>query len=83
MASDFLELSSEAMFIEIKLAFSNSLKKCRQALITRAELADKIHSSQPGVANAENGNASELLIQAILATGASPQEIGQVIASVG
>ena len=85
--SDFLELSpEETMLVEIKLALSNSLKQRRQSLMTQKELAAKIHSSQPRVANAENGDASvsiELLIRAILATGASPQEIGQVIASVG
>lgn len=85
--SDFLELTpEEAMLVEIKLALANSLKQRRQSLMTQKELAEKIHSSQPRVANAENGDASvsiELLIRAILATGASPQDIGQVIASVG
>jgi len=85
--SDFLELSpEEAILVEIKLALSHSLKERRQSLMTQSELAEKIHSSQPRVANAENGDASvsiELLIRAILATGASPQDIGQVIASVG
>jgi predicted transcriptional regulator len=85
--SDFLELSpEEAILVEIKLALSQSLKERRQSLMTQSELAEKIHSSQPRVANAENGDASvsiELLIRAILATGASPQDIGQVIASVG
>ena len=53
--------------------------------MTQSDLAEKIHSSQPRVANAENGYASvsiELLIRAILATGASTKDIGQVIASV-
>ncbi len=85
--SDFLGLSpEEEILVEIKLALSRSLKSRRQSLMTQSELAEKIHSSQPRVANAENGDASvsiELLIRAILATGASPQEIGQVIASVG
>lgn len=51
--------------------------------MTQAELAAKIHSSQPRIAKAENGDASvsiELLIRAMLATGATPQEIGIVIA---
>jgi transcriptional regulator with XRE-family HTH domain len=51
--------------------------------MTQAELADKIKSSQPRVANAENGDASvsiELLIRAILATGAIVQDIGKIIA---
>jgi transcriptional regulator with XRE-family HTH domain len=85
--SNFLELSpEEEILVEIKLALSRSLKERRQSLMTQAELAEKIHSSQPRVANAENGDASvsiELLIRAILATGASPQDIGQVIANVG
>ncbi len=85
--SDFLELSpEEVILVEMKLALSRSLKERRQQLITQAELAEKIHSSQPRVANAENGDASvsmELLIRAILATGASPEDIGKVIASVG
>jgi DNA-binding XRE family transcriptional regulator len=84
--SDFLELTSEEeILVEIKLALSRSLKERRQALMTQSELAEKIHSSQPRVANAENGDASvsiELLIRAILATGASPQDIGKVIASI-
>ena len=85
--SDFLELSpEEAILVEIKLALSHSLKERRQSLMTQSDLAEKIHSSQPRVANAENGDASvsiELLIRAILATGASTKDIGQVIASVG
>lgn len=85
--SEFLDLSpEEAILVEIKLALSRSLKGRRQALMTQTELAEKIHSSQPRLANAENGDSSvsiELLIRAILATGASPQDIGQVIASVG
>lgn len=52
--------------------------------MTQSELADKIQSSQPRIANAENADASvsiELLIRAILATGATVQQIGQVIES--
>ncbi len=85
-ASDFLELSpEEEILVEIKLALSRSLKERRRSLMTQSDLAEKIHSSQPRVANAENGDASvsiELLIRAFLATGASPQDIGKVIASV-
>jgi hypothetical protein len=42
-------------------------------------------TSQLRIANAENGDVSisiEMLIRAMLATGATPQEIGQVIAKV-
>lgn len=54
--------------------------------MTQAELAEKMHSSQPRIAKAENGDASvsiELLLRAILATEASPQEIGRVIGAIG
>ncbi|MBD1826223.1 helix-turn-helix domain-containing protein [Microcoleus vaginatus GB1-A2] len=85
--SEFLELSpEESMLIDIKLALSLNLKERLQRLMTQAELAEKINSSQPRIAKAENGDDSvliELLIRAILATGATPQDIGQIIAQVG
>lgn len=84
--ADFLELSSEeSILIEIKLALSKNLKERRQQLMTQTELANKINSSQPRIAKAENGDLSvsiELLIKAILATGASPQDIGEVIYNI-
>ena len=85
--SEFLELTKEeTTLIEIKLVLSHNLKERLQKLMTQTELAEKIQSSQPRIAKAENGDASvsiELLIRAMLATGATPQEIGQVIAQVG
>lgn len=84
--SEFLELSpEESTLVEIKLALSLNLKERRKQLMTQAELAEKIHSSQPRVAMAENGDDSvsiELLIRAMLATGATPQDIGEAIAQV-
>lgn len=84
--ADFLELTpEEARVIEIKLALSKNLKERRQKLMTQAKLAEKINSSQPRIANAENGDAAvsiDLLIRAMLAIGVTPQEIGQVIAKV-
>jgi DNA-binding XRE family transcriptional regulator len=86
-ASDFLELTpEEAIVVEIKLALSQSLKERRQKLMTQKDVAAKISSSQPRIAKAENGDASvsiELLIRAMLATGATPRDIGQIIAGVG
>ena len=85
--SDFLELTAEeSVLVEIKLALSQNLKERRQRLMTQSELASKMSSSQPRIAKAENGDASvsiELLIRAMLATGATPQVIGLVIAGVG
>lgn len=84
--SDFLGLTSEeTILVEIKLALSQSLKEHREKLMTQTELASKIGSSQPRIAKADNSDASvsiELLIRAMLATGATPQDIGRVISSV-
>jgi hypothetical protein len=84
-AGDFLDLTrEESAIIEMRLALSRNLKERRKGLMTQAELATKLSSSQPRVAMAENGDSSvsiELLIRAMLATGASPQEIGQIIAT--
>jgi DNA-binding XRE family transcriptional regulator len=85
--ADFLQLTpEESTLIEIKLALSRRLKARRQEMMTQVELAEKIQSSQPRVAKAEKGDPSvsiELLIRAMLATGATLQEIGQVIAEAG
>ncbi|WP_008315293.1 helix-turn-helix domain-containing protein [Leptolyngbya sp. PCC 6406] len=85
--SEFLELTfEEIILVEIKLALSKNLKDQRQKIMTQSELATKIGSSQPRIAKAENGDPSvslELLIRAILATGATPQDIGKIIAGVG
>jgi DNA-binding XRE family transcriptional regulator len=85
--AEFLELTPEEnALIEIKLALSRSLKARRQKVMTQTELANKIHSSQPRIAKAENGDGSvsiELLIRAMLATGATIQEIGKTIAEAG
>jgi DNA-binding XRE family transcriptional regulator len=85
--AEFLELTpEETILIEIKLALSKSLKERRQKVMTQRELAVKIGSSQPRIAKAETGDKSvsvELLIRAMLATGATTKEIGLVIAGVG
>jgi DNA-binding XRE family transcriptional regulator len=84
--SEFLDLTpEESILVEIKLALSQNLKERRQKIMTQSELAAKMGSSQARIAKAENGDASvsiELLIRAMLATGATPQDIGQVIAEV-
>jgi flagellar basal body P-ring protein FlgI len=84
-AAEFLELSTEErIIVDIKLALSQNLKERRKQQMTQMELATKISSSQPRVAMAENGDSSvsiELLLRAMLAIGATPQEIGQIIAT--
>lgn len=82
--ADFLELTPEELaLIEIKLALSRRLRQRRQERMTQAELAEKLHSSQPRIAKAEGGDGSvsmELLVRAMLATGATPNDIAQAIA---
>ena len=86
-AAEFLDLTpEESALIEIKLALSRTLRRRREKQMTQAELARKIRSSQPRVAKAEGGDGSvsiELLIRAMLATGATPNEIGRAIARAG
>jgi hypothetical protein len=85
--AEFLELTPEEnALVEIKAALARSLRERRRGRMTQAALAAKIQSSQPRIAMAEQGDASvsiELLIRAMLATGATPQDIGRVIATAG
>jgi DNA-binding XRE family transcriptional regulator len=82
--AEFLELTpEESALIEIKLALSRKLRERRQKRMTQAQLAEKVQSSQSRIAKAETGHSSvslELLVRAMLATGASPKEIGKAIA---
>ena len=82
--SEFLGLTlEEEALIEIKLALSRSLRQRREPRMSLADLADKIKTSEPKLAKAENGEPSvpmDLLVKAILATGATPQDIGKAIA---
>ncbi len=86
-ASEFLGLKpEEAALIEIKLALSKSLRQRRQQQMTQEQLAAKMKSSQPRIAKAEGGDSSvsiELLVRAMLATGATPKDIGNAIAAAG
>jgi len=82
----FLDLApAEVTLIEMKLALGASLRERRRARMTQAQLAELIQSSQPRIARAEQGDQSvsfDLLLRALLATGATPQEIAQVIAGI-
>jgi DNA-binding XRE family transcriptional regulator len=83
-AAEFLELSpEEAALIEIRLVLSRYLRQRREDQMTQVELARRIGSSQPRIAKAEAGDSSvslDLLLRAMLATGATPKEIGNAIA---
>jgi DNA-binding XRE family transcriptional regulator len=85
--AEFLKLSpEESALIEIKLAWSRKLRELREQRMTQAQLAKKLNSSQSRIAKAETGDSSvsiELLVRAMLATGATPKDIGKTIASKG
>jgi Helix-turn-helix len=58
-AADFLELTlEEATIVEMRVMLSRRLKERRKGLMTQAELATKMSSSQPRIAMAENGDSS-------------------------
>lgn len=85
---EFLGLSDEeAIFVELKLALSESLRERRAAQgITQAELARRIGSSQSRVAKMEAGDRSvalDLLVRGLLATGATRQDIAAYISRGG
>lgn len=84
--SEFLNLTpEESALIEIKLALSKHLRERREQSMTQTQLAERIKSSQSRIAKAEIGHSSvsiELLMRAILATGSTPHEIGEVLERV-
>ncbi len=85
-AEDFLGLSTEeAIYVEIKLAFSEVLRKFREDLdLTQEAVAKMIHSSQSRVAKMEAGDPSvslDLLIRSLLALGASNRDLAKTMRS--
>ncbi|HLO85073.1 MAG TPA: transcriptional regulator [Nostocaceae cyanobacterium] len=76
--AEFLDLTpEESALVEIKLALRRNLKERQQKLTTQSELANSVNAK-----NEDDSISIDLLIRAILATGATPQDIGQVIASI-
>ena len=83
-AADFLGLNrEESVFLELKLALSDSLRAHRKALgMTQMKLAKLLRSSQSRVAKMEAGDPSvsaDLLLRSLLAAGARRQEIARAI----
>jgi transcriptional regulator with XRE-family HTH domain len=71
--------------IERNLSLGKHLRKRREASMTQSQLAERIPSSQSRIGKAETGHSSvslELLMRAILATGATLHEIGEVLERV-
>ncbi len=79
-AKDFLKLSDEeAMLVELKLSLADALKQARQKRrLSQMDLAQRMGSSQSRVAKIEAADPSvtiDLIVRAILATGATRQEL--------
>jgi DNA-binding XRE family transcriptional regulator len=84
-AADFLGLSAaEEELVAMKVALSVRLKKTRERRgITQTELARRMGSSQSRVAKMEAGDPGvslDLLVQGLLAVGASRREIASALA---
>ncbi|MBA3768612.1 MAG: helix-turn-helix transcriptional regulator [Acidobacteria bacterium] len=84
--ADFLELSPEEVaFVELKLRLSESLRRRRKTQkLSQGALAQRIKSSQSRVAKMEAGDPTvsiDLLIRALLATGATHRDLARAVAS--
>ena len=85
-AADFLKLSpEEATLVAMRLALAGAVRGRRARLgVSQSELARRLGSSQSRVAKMEAGESGvslDLLVRALLATGAKPREVGQAIAA--
>jgi ribosome-binding protein aMBF1 (putative translation factor) len=82
---DFLKLSDEeAALVELKLSLAGALKQARQKRrLSQVDLAQRMGSSQSRVAKIEAGDPSvtiDLMVRAILATGATRRELQRAFA---
>src|SRR4030095_4344672 len=87
-AADFLNLTpEESAFMETKLALSQTLRHRRMAQhLSQLALAKRLHSSQSRVAKMEAADATvsvDLLLRAIFALGARPQDVASAIRKRG
>jgi DNA-binding XRE family transcriptional regulator len=85
-ASDLLGLTpEEAAFVEVKLALSASLKRCRVSKgLSQNDLAKRLRSSQSRIAKIEASDPTvslDLLVKALLAAGANKKDIAKAIAA--
>lgn len=83
-AAEFLELTPiEEQLVDMKLALSAKLRKARERHhLTQTDLAKRIGSSQSRVAKMEAGDPGvslDLLVQGLLAAGASRRDIATAL----
>ncbi len=86
-AADFVGLTSgEAAFLEVRLDLALYLRELRRANAwTQSMVAEKLGSSQSRVAKLEAADLSvslDLLVRALLALGATREDVGRVVARV-
>jgi hypothetical protein len=76
---------AEAAYVELMIALSNAVRARRLAMgLTQQRLAELLESSQSRVAKMEAADPSvslDLLVRAMLAMGATPRELGAVLAA--
>ena len=85
-AAEFLNLSpEEEALVNMRLALAGAVRGRRARLgFSQSELARRLGSSQSRVAKieaAESNVSFDLLVRALLATGAKPRDVGQAIAA--
>jgi len=85
-ASELLNLSpEESTLVAMRLSLAGAVRERRANLgFSQSELARRLGSSQSRVAKIEAGESNvsfDLLVRAMLATGAKPREVGQAIAA--
>ena len=83
-AAEFLKLSpEESSYIELKIALSKNLQRCRREKnLTQEQLARMLKSSQSRVAKMEAGDPSvslDLLIRSLLMLGTSRNSLARVL----
>lgn len=83
-ADDFLELSPiESSIVNMRLNLAKAVRQRRLSRhFSQHELARRLGSSQSRVAKLEAADANvslDLLVRALLATGAEPREIGRAL----
>lgn len=85
-ADDFLHLSTaESAIVTMRLNLAKAVRTRRQAQhFSQVELAHRLQSSQSRIAKLEAGGSDvslDLLIRAMLATGAAPRDVGRALAA--
>ena len=85
-ATELLNLTpEETTFVAMRLSLARAVRERRASLgFSQSELARRLGSSQSRVAKIEAGESNvsfDLLVRAMLATGAKPREVGQAIAA--